>query len=107
MKVKLAIKKKKLTIKKGTVDTEFLIRMARATLEEALRQLRTDAQGLTDAQVEERTSRYGRNDIAREKPPRWYTQLVEATDVVCFPRLDAGAGWRLCQRGLVPSGMVH
>lgn len=61
-----------------TVDTSLLKRMAAATPEEALEALETSRDGLTEAEAAERLHRYGRNQIAREKPPAWYVHLAQA-----------------------------
>jgi len=34
--------------------------------------------GLTDEEVEARRERYGRNEVAHEKPPTWYAELARA-----------------------------
>lgn len=44
----------------------------------ALAALESDREGLTDAEVERRRERYGRNEVAREKPPTWYAELGRA-----------------------------
>lgn len=59
-------------------DTSLLKRMAAATPEEALAALGTSRDGLTEAEAAERLHRYGRNQIAREKPPAWYVHLAQA-----------------------------
>jgi P-type Mg2+ transporter len=40
--------------------------------------LESDRNGLTDVEVEARRERYGRNEVAREKPPTWYAELGRA-----------------------------
>ncbi|MHB0886584.1 MAG: magnesium-translocating P-type ATPase [Bacillota bacterium] len=62
---------------KSAVDTEFLHKAAEATPEDVLRLLDSAPTGLTDDQVEERVRRHGKNEVAREKPPKWYAQLLE------------------------------
>ena len=44
----------------------------------ALATLESDRDGLTDAEVERRRERYGRNEVAHEKPPTWYAELGRA-----------------------------
>jgi P-type Mg2+ transporter len=46
--------------------------------EEALAKLDTVRSGLTEEQVEARLEQYGPNEVTREKPPTWYTQLFHA-----------------------------
>src|SRR6516162_10304296 len=46
--------------------------------EEALARLEANKSGLTEEQVEARLERYGPNEVTREKPPTWYTQLFHA-----------------------------
>jgi len=43
-----------------------------------LSELDTAREGLTDDEVEARRDRFGRNEIAHEKPPAWYLQLLRA-----------------------------
>src|SRR6516164_5216674 len=40
--------------------------------------LESDRIGLTDDEVDARRARYGRNEVAREKPPTWYAELGRA-----------------------------
>lgn len=61
-----------------TLDTSMLKKMAAATPEEALATFETSRDGLTEAEATERLHRYGRNQIAREKPPAWYVHLAQA-----------------------------
>ena len=44
----------------------------------ALALLESDRNGLTEAEVEARRERYGRNQVAHEKPPTWYAELGRA-----------------------------
>src|SRR5690242_9060640 len=44
----------------------------------ALSALESDRAGLTGEEVEARRERYGRNDVAHEKPPTWYAELARA-----------------------------
>jgi Mg2+-importing ATPase len=62
----------------AAVDTELLRKVADATPEGALLMLGSAPQGLTDDQVDERVRQYGKNEVAREKPPKWYIQLLGA-----------------------------
>ncbi len=43
-----------------------------------LAMLGTERDGLTDDEVEARRERFGRNEVAREKPPAWYAELGHA-----------------------------
>jgi Mg2+-importing ATPase len=40
--------------------------------------LESDRNGLTDIEVQARRERYGRNEVAHEKPPTWYAELGRA-----------------------------
>ena len=44
----------------------------------ALAALEAQRAGLTEEEVERRRELYGRNDVAHEKPPAWYAQLLHA-----------------------------
>ena len=68
----------RLASSKTSVDTALLKRVAGATASEALQILDASYYGLSDAQVEERAGQHGPNEVAREKPPKWYAQLWEA-----------------------------
>jgi P-type Mg2+ transporter len=48
------------------------------TPEEALGRLDASRTGLTEEEVEARLKQYGPNEVTREKPPTWYTQLFHA-----------------------------
>lgn len=57
--------------------TARLLGVARLDEEEVLRSLHTSLEGLSEAQSRSRLARYGLNEIAREKPPAWYIQLLK------------------------------
>ena len=40
--------------------------------------MNTDKDGLSQEEVERKLEIYGRNELAHEKPPRWYIQLTKA-----------------------------
>ena len=44
----------------------------------AFASLETNRNGLTDDEVDARRVRYGRNEVAHEKPPTWYAELARA-----------------------------
>ena len=46
--------------------------------EELFSQLGTDKDGLPFEEVERRLEIYGKNELAHEKPPRWYIRLIKA-----------------------------
>ena len=46
--------------------------------DEALRRLGARRNGLNPDEIEERRARFGRNEVAHEKPPAWYVQLAHA-----------------------------
>jgi Mg2+-importing ATPase len=52
--------------------------VAAGSPDEALERLQSSRSGLTEEQVEERRERYGRNEVAHEKPPTWYQDLFWA-----------------------------
>ena len=61
------------------------IRLSMRVVEEAhtdigklLTRLNTRRKGLTDAEVKERLRQYGFNEVAHEKPPHWFLQLLQA-----------------------------
>ncbi len=58
--------------------TGALAELAQHDADEALRRLETRRSGLTEAEVEGRRERVGSNEVAHEKPPRWYVQLGHA-----------------------------
>ncbi len=55
-----------------------LIELAYCDPESAYSSLDTNRQGLTDDEVLARRQRYGRNEVAHEKPPSWYAELARA-----------------------------
>jgi len=64
----------------GTVqaDGEALRRLAWCDADTALTALDASREGLDEAEVERRREISGRNEVAHEKPPAWYTQLRHA-----------------------------
>ena len=46
--------------------------------DEALRRLGARRNGLNPDEIEDRRARFGRNEVAHEKPPAWYVQLAHA-----------------------------
>ncbi len=64
----------------------------RQTVDEVLAALGTDARsGLSQAEARERLERYGRNELAAEKPvPAWRKFLAQFTDVLVILLLVAG-----------------
>ena len=55
-----------------------LIQAAQLDPKGALALLNADPMGLTPEEAERRQEQYGKNEIAREKPPAWYIQLAHA-----------------------------
>lgn len=51
---------------------------AQTDLGRLLTRLGTRRRGLTDAEVQERLRQYGPNEVAHEKPPHWFIQLLQA-----------------------------
>lgn len=54
-----------------------LIDLARCDVDAVLRSLDTSLEGLSDSQFKFRLYEYGLNEIAHEKPSRWYIQLLK------------------------------
>jgi Mg2+-importing ATPase len=48
---------------------------AREDIDQLLQRLGTSRAGLTESEAEERLDQYGANEVAHERPPRWYIQL--------------------------------
>jgi Mg2+-importing ATPase len=59
-------------------DSEALRRLAWCDADSALTTLDSRREGLDAAEVERRREVSGRNEVAHEKPPAWYTQLGHA-----------------------------
>ncbi|MGR9584890.1 magnesium-translocating P-type ATPase [Pandoraea sputorum] len=57
---------------------EVVARLATEPLHQVLHTLGTDVSGLALADVGQRQTRYGPNEIAHDKPPHWTRQLVSA-----------------------------
>jgi len=67
----------RLTAGRGAPDDAFR-QIAEAAFrgpEEALAALGAPREGLTEDEANARLDRYGLNEVAHEKPPRWYVQL--------------------------------
>jgi Mg2+-importing ATPase len=58
--------------------TEALRELARLTPALALVRLKASRTGLAESEVERRRESFGLNEVAHEKPPAWYKQLVHA-----------------------------
>ncbi len=54
-----------------------LTRIAQGTVEEVLKTLNTSPEGLSELQSNLRLDKIGLNEIAHEKPPKWYVQLLK------------------------------
>ncbi|WP_292370680.1 magnesium-translocating P-type ATPase [Methanoregula sp. UBA64] len=55
-----------------------LTRLSRMPVADVLTELATGAGGIGEEEAAARLERYGKNEIATEKPPRWYVQLLSA-----------------------------
>jgi Mg2+-importing ATPase len=64
--------------KSAAASDARLAELAYCEPESAFASLGTSRTGLTDSEVEIRRERVGRNEVAREKPPRWYAELARA-----------------------------
>ena len=58
--------------------SQRLLRISSLDADTLLAELDADAQGLSKDQVQERLARHGRNQVAHERMPAWYQQLVKA-----------------------------
>ncbi len=63
---------------KTNLNIALLKKVADAPQPEAFGILKTGPYGLTAAEAERRIDEVGRNEVAREKPPKWYAQMWEA-----------------------------
>ncbi len=54
-----------------------LIQLAQDNIETVLELLNTSSEGLSELQSDLRQSKIGLNEIAQEKPPRWYIQFLK------------------------------
>src|ERR1700744_4069980 len=81
-------KKRVLTLKRGNSDKNErdYVQAAATKLRNAARSdknyffamLNTQETGLSDAQVHEKQQQFGPNEVAHEKAPAWYIQLLQA-----------------------------
>ena len=55
-----------------------LLQLAFQDAADVLTRLETTRNGLTEEEVEARRERFGRNEVAHEKPPTWYAELARA-----------------------------
>jgi len=62
----------------GVLADARLAELAYCDADAALTGLETGRGGLTDDEVRARRLKYGRNDVAHEKPPTWYAELARA-----------------------------
>ena len=58
--------------------SQRLLRMSALDAATLLKELGSDPQGLSEEEVQERIERHGRNQVAHERMPAWYQQLVKA-----------------------------
>jgi Mg2+-importing ATPase len=47
-------------------------------IDQVLRSLNSNRNGLTEADARDRLRKYGKNEVSHEKPPAWYVQLFKA-----------------------------
>src|SRR6266496_619560 len=57
---------------------ELLLQAGKGTIGETLHLLRTAPTGITQEEAARRLKLYGRNEVAREKPPAWWSQLIKS-----------------------------
>lgn len=71
----------KRTKPKFAVESKISTRLVEASIHDAghiLGELNTSTSGLTNEEVKKRQEHYGKNEVAHEKQPAWYTQLLHA-----------------------------
>jgi Mg2+-importing ATPase len=61
-----------------TTPAEWLLELSRMPADEVLAKLASSRLGLSDEEVHARRERWGINEIAHERPPRWYALLLHA-----------------------------
>jgi len=61
----------------AAADTR-LVESAFLDADQALAELGSNRNGLTEDEVEARREKFGRNEVAHEKPPTWYAELARA-----------------------------
>src|SRR5713226_8637304 len=61
-----------------TRDDMQIADVAAADIENVLQSLKTSREGLTEEEASERLDLYGFNEVAHERPPRWYAQLLHS-----------------------------
>lgn len=54
-----------------------LIQLAQSNVETVLEQMNTSSEGLSELQSDLRLKKIGLNEIAHEKPPKWYVQFLK------------------------------
>lgn len=57
-------------------NNEILVEVATRDVESALAFLETTPNGISEKEAERRIDTHGRNEVAHEKPPAWYLQLL-------------------------------
>ncbi|WP_242058052.1 MULTISPECIES: magnesium-translocating P-type ATPase [Nostoc] len=70
-------KQSKIPPSKSIEISDHLIDIAYNDIETVLKTLNTTLEGLSDIQSSDRLQKYGLNEVAREKPPKWYIQLFK------------------------------
>lgn len=63
---------------KSGIDATRLVAAAKSEIEALFGHYVTSHDGLTEDEATIRLEQYGKNEIAREKPPAWYVQLLHA-----------------------------
>lgn len=66
------------TTERSITGPDAVAKLATEPLHDVLHTLGTDLRGLTLAEVGQRHTRYGPNEIAHDKPPHWTVQLLRA-----------------------------
>src|SRR5438270_9179592 len=62
----------------ASLADEKLLALAYRDPDAVLGELATTRDGLTEEEVEARRERFGRNEVAHEKPPTWYAELARS-----------------------------
>jgi Mg2+-importing ATPase len=65
-------------VKRRSTVSPLLWELAQGDPAVALKTMEASLEGLTDAEVDKRLRIYGKNEVAHEKPPPWWVQLLKA-----------------------------
>ncbi len=75
-KIKNSIITKPKKVDKSHTLTPFLLKIAASNIQQVYDEFNSKSHGLTFEEAENRISRYGKNEVIREKPLAWYWMLI-------------------------------